>query len=206
MPKRWDFTFSGTDQDVDQDCVGWSSFAKNWTFALEALEVMCSPEFNLTGVLVATKNKPATKACWIPDSCKGKMLQTTFLPNQTEFFEYAKSSHFVFLPQIYDASPRVSTQALSLNVPVLMNRNIVGGWKYLNEETGEFFHDMSDFKKSLRRIVDRSRKGLYHPRDWIESHAGTKIAGNKFRRFVEENFADRVRFPKGSKLLIPWGA
>ena len=78
------------------------------------------------------------------------------------------------------------------------------GW--LNEETGEFFHDMSDFKKSLRRIVDRSRKGLYHPRDWIESHAGTKIAGKKFRRFVEENFADRVRFPKGSKLLIPWGA
>ena len=37
MPKKYDFTFSGSDQDVYRDCVGWSSFAKNWTFAKEAL-------------------------------------------------------------------------------------------------------------------------------------------------------------------------
>ena len=67
-------------------------------------------------------------------------------------------ARWVFLPQICDASPRVSTQTLSMNIPLLMNRNIMGGWKYsLPGETGEYFHDMSDFKDSLRKILDSTR-------------------------------------------------
>ena len=42
----------------------------------EALEVMCT-EYSLKGVLVATKNKQGTKACTIPEACKGLMVQTT---------------------------------------------------------------------------------------------------------------------------------
>lgn len=48
---------------------------------------MCSPEFNVTGVLVANKNKANTKACTIPESCHGKIVQTTFL-DQNKFFDY----------------------------------------------------------------------------------------------------------------------
>ncbi len=75
------------DQDVEADCVGWASYNKNFSFVREALEVMCSPEFNVTGVLVANKNKAGTKACTIPDICRGRILQTTFL-GQDEFFGY----------------------------------------------------------------------------------------------------------------------
>ena len=68
-------------------------------------------------------------------------------------------ARWAFLPQVCDASPRVTTQALSMDIPLLMNRNIMGGWKYLVPgETGEFFHDMkTDFKDSLRRILDNTR-------------------------------------------------
>ena len=45
--QEWDFVFSGTDQDVNNGCKGWSSYAKNWTFAVEAFDVMCS-EYKLT--------------------------------------------------------------------------------------------------------------------------------------------------------------
>ena len=48
---------------------------------------MCSPEFNLTGVLVANKNKAGTKACTIPAACDGKIVQTSFL-EQKNFFGY----------------------------------------------------------------------------------------------------------------------
>lgn len=72
VPRKWDFTYSGSDQDVRNDCVGWSSFAKNWSFAKEAMEVMCG-EFGMTGVLVATKSKDGSKACTIPASCRGKV-------------------------------------------------------------------------------------------------------------------------------------
>ena len=108
MPKKYDFTFSGSDQDVYRDCVGWSSFAKNWTFAKEALEAMCSQ--GVTGVLVATKDKRGRKACTIPPNCEGKIVQTTFLA-QEEFFSYVRQSKFLFVPQVHDASPRVTTQA-----------------------------------------------------------------------------------------------
>ena len=104
FPKKYDFVYSGTDQNVLQGCRGWASFAKNWTFMLEALEVMCSPEFNLTGVLIANKDKSGNVACWIPESCRDKVVQTTFLPNQTELYEYTVQSHFMMVPNVYGMS------------------------------------------------------------------------------------------------------
>lgn len=63
----------------------------------EALEVMCSSEFNVTGVLVANKNKAGTMACTIPSACDGKIFQTTFL-DQEEFFGYlVKVCHYLIL-------------------------------------------------------------------------------------------------------------
>jgi len=201
--KKYDFTFSGTDQDVHRNCVGWSSFAKNWTFVLEALEVMCSDEFGLTGVLVATKDKQGMRACSIPESCNGKMLQTSFL-DQNDFFNYLVQSKFAFVPQVYDASPRVTTQALSMNVPMLMNDNIVGGWKYLNQQTGEFFHDMSDFRQSLRRLLNSL--DTYTPLEYVKANYGNQNAGVKLKDFVMKHWGDRVKLPEGTRLLIPSGA
>ena len=171
---------------------------------LEALEVMCSDEFNLTGVLVASKDKQGKKACTIPESCAGKMIQTTFLSNQNDFFSYLVQSKFAFIPQVYDASPRVTTQALSMNVPLLMNDNIVGGWKYMNAKTGEFFHDMSNFKQSLRKLLDSL--DTYEPRKFVEENYGNEKAGVKLKEFVLKNWGDRVKLPEGTRWLIPSGA
>merc|ERR1712050_662886 len=121
-----------------------------------------------TGVLVATMDKQGRKACSIPKTCEGRMIQTTYLADQRKYFDYLKRSRFAFLPQVHDASPRVSTQALALDVPILMNWYIQGGWKYVSEETGEFFHDMSDFRQSLERIMRNTEiKDYYEPRKWV---------------------------------------
>lgn len=200
--KVYDFTFSGSDQDVHQNCKGWSSYAKNWTFVKQALRVMCG-EYNLTGVLVATKDKANKTKCAIPKACRGKMLQTPYLP-QDKYFEYLAQGKFAFLPQVHDASPRVTTQALIHNVPLLMNKNIVGGWKYITEQTGEFFNDMSDFRQSLEkmlRIWDQ-----YTPRAWVLRNYGDEISGARLNSFIVEHFKDRVKLPKGTKRLFPTGA
>lgn len=202
MPKKYDFTFSGSDQDVYWDCVGWSSFAKNWTFVKEALEVMCG-ELGMTGVLVATKAKTGSRTCSIPKSCEGKITQTRFL-SQDEFFNYVKQSRFLFVPQIHDASPRVTTQALALNVPLLMNYHIIGGWKYINEQTGEFFHDLSDLREAVNRM-ERNQNN-YQPRKYVDENLGDVISGKRLKEFVEEHFRDRVRLPEGTRLLFPTGA
>jgi len=204
--KKYDFIYSGSDQDVHNDCEGWSSFAKNWTFAKQALEVMCG-EYGLTGVLVATKDKQNKKACTIPTSCHGKVLQTQYIP-QNEFFDYMRQSRWVFFPQVHDASPRVTTQALMHDLPMLMNWHIAGGWKYLNEKTGEFFHDMSDFRSALGKIVDgtRTEPSAYSPRKWVSEHYGDSVSGPRLKDWVLENFADRVALPRGTRSLLPSGA
>mmetsp|Transcript_36754 Transcript_36754/g.114466 ORF Transcript_36754/g.114466 Transcript_36754/m.114466 type:complete len:559 (-) Transcript_36754:91-1767(-) len=205
LPKRYDFVFSGSDQDVDNDCVGWANYAKNWSFVKEALEVMCG-ELKMKGVLVATKDKANRRACSIPASCKGLITQTQYIP-QEEFFTFVRQSHFLFVPQVHDASPRVATQALALGIPLLMNRNIMGGWKYVNEKTGEFFNDMSDFRESVRAVMQKSKAGgVYEPRRYVDESLGDAISGARLRRFVVENFQDRVRLPEGARLLLPSGA
>jgi hypothetical protein len=91
-----------------------------------------------------------------------------------------------------------------MNVPLLMNDNIVGGWKYLNEKTGEFFHDIHDFKSRLRKLLDSL--DTYAPRDYVSSNYGNEISGVKFKDFVMEHWGDRVTLPEGTKWLVPSGA
>jgi len=206
LPKKYDFTFSGSDQDIgsemQSDCVGWSMFCKNWSFAQQALEVMCG-ELGLSGVLVATKDKQDQKRCKIPASCEGKILQTKYL-DQDAFHHYVRQSRFLFLPQVHDASPRVSTQALALDVPLLMNRHLIGGWKYLTPKTGEFFSDLSDFKESaLRLLRNVERGGVYEPRKWVHDNYGDAICGKRLFQWIQDNFGDRVQLPQGTTALFP---
>lgn len=108
-----------------------------------------------------------------------------------------------------DASPRVSTQALSMNKPLLMNQNIMGGWKYLVPgETGEFFHDMSNFKDSLRRILDNTRgnNSPYKPLEFVKKNYGNDKSGPRLLEFVKKHWGDKVQLPPGATGLIPTGA
>ena len=190
---------SGGEDIWANDCEeGWGPHAKNWTFAKQALEVMCG-DLNMTGVLLITKESWDGPACSIPSSCKGKVLQTPFV-SQDKVFNYFRESRFLFVPQVYDASPRVIAEAMTLNVPVLMNYNIVGGWKYINKQTVRFFHDMTDLKESAQSIMQNLDK--YEPREYILENYGKERAGKKLRTFVMDNFSHRVELPEG-KLLIP---
>jgi len=203
VPRKYDFTYSASDCDVHIDGNGWCGWSKNWSFVKEALGTMCG-EFHLTGVLVATKDKAGKKAYTIPESCKGRMLQTTYLARQGDYFNYLKQSRFAFLPQIHDASPRVSTQALAHDVPILMNYYISGGWKYVNDKTGEFFHDMRDFRQQLEKILRNADvPGRYEPRKWVLENYGNEHSGRRLLAFVREHFSHRLRLPKGTRLLLP---
>lgn len=203
--KDYDFTYAATwplgSNPKDTACEAWSGYCKNWSFVKQALHVMCE-DYNLRGVLVATRGDSAEERCAIPDSCKGKITQTAFL-SQPSLFNFFKKSRFAFVPQMHDASPRVATQALVHDVPLLMNKHISGGWKYVNEKTGEFFHDMSDFSQSLSKILrGAATPDKYQPRKWVLENYGNEHAGKRLLAFVKDNFADRVHLPKNTKLLL----
>ncbi len=95
-----------------------------------------------------------------------------------------------------------------MNVPLLMNQNIIGGWKYLQPgETGEFFHDVTDFKESLRRILDNTRGGSspYKPLEHVQANYGNVKSGKRFLEFVQKHWS-HVEIPEGTTALLPTGA
>jgi hypothetical protein len=90
------------------------------------------------------------------------------LPQLTwhEFMRVTAASRVAFLPNCWDASPRVITESLSVDVPVLVNRQILGGWKYVAPETGAFFDDENDVVDAFFTILASSPS----PRDWLLSN------------------------------------
>ena len=99
-----------------------------------------------------------------------------------EFQAKLKESRFLFVPNIYDASPRVVSEAITKDIPVLMNMNIVCGAKYINYETGEFFTDEHDIRLSLKKLL--AKKDKISPKNWWKTHYSRKKAGKKFRDFL----------------------
>jgi hypothetical protein len=52
---------------------------------------------------------------------------------QQEFFKTIARCRFLLITSIKDASPRILTQALALNTGIILNKYIIGGWKYVND-------------------------------------------------------------------------
>ena len=161
------------------------------------MDIMCD-ERDFSGIVLGIVDSNGD-SCDIPPSCEGKIVKAPYV-DYHEGINLMKKSKFMLLPQVYDASPRVAMEAMSLNIPLLMNGNIVGGWKYINPQTGEFFTGVDDFRNSLSRLM--SRLDTYSPMAYVNQHYGKERAGRKLRAFVEEHFGDRVKLPK-SNLLIP---
>lgn len=78
-----------------------------------------------------------------------------------------EQSEFMFVPNLSDASPRVAAEALLRDVPVIMNRHIAGGWKYINEQTGVFFDGVDDFWPAVQRLRALRAAGKLRPHDWF---------------------------------------
>jgi hypothetical protein len=176
--KEYDFIYVCLDDN--EDCSdGWQSFIRNWEMAKKCLKVMCS-QFGLKGIIIGRNN------CVVTEFCQGKIKFTKLLP-YNEFQLEMKKSKFLFVPNISDASPRVITEAIAYNIPVIVNKNIVGGWHNVIENvTGEFFSDENDIIQALTKITTNYDK--YKPREWFVNNSGKKIKGKVLADFLKKNF------------------
>jgi hypothetical protein len=95
------------------------------------------------------------------------------------------SAKFSFVPSILDASPRVITESMSVNRPVLVHADILGGWQYVTEETGAFFKSCSDLPNAIDIIFRMKCNGRTH----FLGHGGGKIqAGKRLYDFVRSSY------------------
>lgn len=178
IEKEYDFIYCCLEDNTTCD-PGWQSYNRNWELAKKCLEVMCD-QFNLKGVLVGRQN------CEFTNKCNGIIKVLPFLPYD-QFQKEMQKCRFLFVPNISDASPRVITEAICYNMPVLVNYNIIGGWhNVITGVTGEFFTDENDITPSLSNIVNKYNS--YQPRSWFKENRGVKNSGPILARFLKENY------------------
>ncbi len=66
---------------------------------------------------------------------------------QSTITELMNKSRYVIFPNTKDASPRTIVETILRGKPCLVNKNIYGGWKYINEENGMFFDGAANLKE-----------------------------------------------------------
>ena len=59
-------------------------------------------------------------------------------------------------------------EALCLDLPIVVNKHIVGGWKYVNQYTGKFFSDASDVVGVYRTLRSAHQTAELFPREWYK--------------------------------------
>ena len=164
------------------DCDGWVSTNKNWELGKKCIEILCAKK-GLKGILVGRKG------CELPKGCE-KHVETTGFLSQNKLIETFRKSKFILVPNQTDASPRILTEALCCNVPALVNYNILGGWKYINNETGAFFTSEKDLENGLNHIVNNYSS--LKPREYYLNNYGKINSGKKFKKFIKKHFNDKV--------------
>ena len=141
----------------------WQRAAKSWRLAARCIPRLCR-ELGLRALVIGTPTadfRPQRGVRFVPR-----------LPWPDLLTEIA-GSKFVLAPNVCDPSPRVIAEALCLDVPVVVNRRILGGWKYVNTFTGEFFDGEQDVVEAASRCLSRP----HSPRRWFRSHYGPHLAG-----------------------------
>ena len=86
----------------------------------------------------------------------------------------------------------VLTEALASDVPALLNKNILGGWKYINNETGEFFTDENDLEPAVEKMMKKINENKYKPRAYFVKNYSIINSGKKLKKFLYNNYGDRL--------------
>ena len=77
-------------------------------------------------------------------------------------------------------SPRIISESLLVNTPVLVYKDIIGGWKYVNENSG-LFYDESDINLKINKILKDVTLNL---EKYYLNHFGVEKPGKKLRDFI----------------------
>lgn len=181
IKKEYDFLYCCLADDEKECKPGWQSYNRNWELAKKCLIVMCK-KFKLRGLMVGRQN------CEYTSECLG-IVKTLPLLEYFEFQKELKKSRFLFVPNVSDASPRVVTEAICYNIPVLVNKNIFGGWhNVIPSITGENFNDENDIEEVLDRMLNINGLSSYQPKKWFTENRGRHNSGKLLADFLIQNY------------------
>ncbi|WP_314616011.1 glycosyltransferase family protein [Streptomyces stackebrandtii] len=147
----------------------WRQQAKNWPLAARCLRRLAAE----TGLRVLVVDAPPGA-----ESLPG--VRSSGPLEWPELLAVIAAARCLFVPAVLDASPRVLAEALCLDVPVVVNREILGGWQYVNAFTGAFFDGVDDVVPAVLETIGAAGG----PRSWFMAHHGPARAGARVLRLL----------------------
>jgi hypothetical protein len=79
---------------------------------------------------------------------------------------------------------------MCFNLPVLVNKNILGGWEYVNDQTGTFYdpNNLETFQDTIDNFLKKLNNNEYKPREWFIQNYGKYNSGKRLKKFIGEVF------------------
>lgn len=181
VQKKYDFIYVCLKDDDTCPIDGWNAVNRNFDLAKKCFPIIIK-EYGLSAMIIGRMN------CGLEETYGSKIKVVDFLPYD-KFQEALYESRILFVPNITDASPRIVAEAITKDIPVIMNRNIICGSKYITEETGALFTDETDIRNALDQVM--SNINTLHPKKWwMNSPYGVKPSAKKLRNFLYDNLSD----------------
>jgi len=182
LDKKYDFIYICNKDSDSCPLTGWNAVNRNFDLALKCFPIMIN-DFKLKGLIVGRTD------CGLEKTYGDKIEVVGWLDWYT-LQNKMRESRFLFVPNIYDASPRVIAECITKDLPVLMNENILCGYKYINYETGEFFTDENNIAPALTKLLDKKDK--ISPKKWWSENFSKEICNKKLRNFLANAFKDSL--------------
>lgn len=176
--KKYDFIYICNKDDDKCPLKGWNAINRNFDLALKCFPVLCN-EFHMKGLIVGRVG------CGLEKEYGNKLEVVDWLDWHV-LQEKMRESKILFVPNVFDASPRVVAECITKNIPVLMNRNILCGSKYITYETGEFFSDEVDLKIAVMNLQNRIYK--ISPGKWWSENYSQERSQKKLHQFLSAAF------------------
>ena len=180
--KRYDFTYI---------CLpgSWNKFIRNWSLATQCIKIFINAGYRVA-VIGPEDNRD------LPHS--GRLTLLPRLP-WAELLQQMAFSRCLFVPNVYDASPRIMAEALCLDVPLLVNQEIFGGWHYVNHSSGQFFVDESNVLEAGCSILESDS---LEPRAFFISNFGQQKSGQRLYEFIEDIVEQRPTMQSPGKIFL----
>jgi len=190
--KIYDFIYICNKDNDSCPLNGWNAINRNFNLALKCFPIMIN-EYKLKCLCVGRIG------CNL-EALYGNNIEITDFLNYHELQNKMRQSRFLFVPNIYDASPRVVAECLIKNVPVLMNESIKGGHKYMDYNTGEFFNDEHDIRTGLDNLLKKIN--IINPQEWWKNNYGIEKSSIKLRNFLYNYYPNILENIKKVSFII----
>jgi hypothetical protein len=183
VKKTYDFIYI-CNKDTDSCPMdGWNAINRNFDLAKKCFPIMCT-EFGLKGLIVGREG------CGLEKEYGDKLEVIGWLEWHV-LQEKMRASKFLFVPNVFDASPRVVAECLTKDLAVLMNRKILCGSKYITYETGELFTDETDIRPALTTLLNKQYK--ISPKKWWSENYSQEKSQKALREFLDRSFPNELK-------------